>query len=381
MKSFNSWATAAALLVLALMAIKSTVMIYQNNGQPEIPNTWEGNVFHGAQVYFDQGITSNSGLPIYPMDHDTPIQKLRETRVYTHFLPGDSYLIWAMSLMTRSTEVVFKYGRFVPLILTLFLMWIFSQTSTELLFPRWRWAQPAFLAVMAIAPNFYKWSISLSGVGFSSVCVMLAMLLPIRFKYSPKILLAAFVLGFVSMYLLMTQIFVLCFAPIIAWLLSPQKEKFQNTFKISIAIGLGITTAYILHFFQVASFLESWALAWQDQMGTFFARGDSRQGISRLELIAQYSGHVRSFFRVSVLQMLITGLPLIALTPELKSRRLQLLGALLLSTLACYIFPTLMRHTALMHWHVFPHIFMMLYAVWVFVILNFISQKWMRRHS
>src|SRR3990172_7656007 len=105
MPSFPSWfkfvkRNGPALLlalILLVLASKSIALILHNGPGAWTEATWEGSVFYAVSAFLNDGLAATWGLPVYPLDHLTPIELLRKTRVYTHFLPGDSYLVYLLA--------------------------------------------------------------------------------------------------------------------------------------------------------------------------------------------------------------------------------------------------------------------------------------------
>lgn len=371
------------LAIVLLFLTKASAVAFKVGSEPNHPNTWEGNVVHAAKVYLSEGLTKDAGLPIYPMHHETPVEKLQKSNVYTHFFQGDSYAIYAFGKVVGDSQRLVLMSRFIPLFLTLIAMLFFAQEVRDRVLGGWQWGAAWVLGLMAITPNFYFWSSSVTGVGYSSACVLLGLMLGLRISetdaLSPKRRYlfwgTSFVLGLISIYLVMTHVFAVCAAPWIGALLNPRAKRVLPGFKLSFIVGLGIVAGYLLHFWQVAAFLESWSLAFQDQFHTFFARGDDRSGISRVSAIGLFSDYARPFFRIGTLPLTISALFGAWLLRSKARSRSRNATAVILSCIASYAFILLMRQSAVVHWHVYPHVFALLYLTWMVVILQVAAER------
>jgi hypothetical protein len=267
------------------------------------------------------------------------------------------------------------------LLASLYLLYVLNRV----VFKGWLWGSLLVAVPLLVNPAMRYWILNLHGHAYSSSIILSLMALGMAENFdksrprSPVLviagILAAFLGGFYSNYMLMTGTFVVFAAPAVGFFLGVQSQaslqsNWGRPLKLCFAVGLGLVASQALHFYQVANFLESWSLAWQDLFGTALARGADQVATTRLMLIGQYSIHVRTFFNVGSIAMVVYGILFCFLHQKpFRETRFKVL-ALVIAFCASYGWIMAMKTHSIIHTHVNPRIFLLLYCSFLIVMAS-----------
>ncbi len=367
----------ALTLLVTAFVIKEADMIRAAGKAPldHADGVSEVNSRSGALFYQEEGPFRTWGLPKYQgYVYDTPVEEIKNSFIYTHYLPGPDYIQWfGYSLFGNTWEGV-QLTRFIPLLHILLSVLFLSLVCEKYIFKNWQWGTFWLAGFLFWVPAMTWWVLNLHGHAFSTSYLLTLMGLGILGAQNPStrnrrlIYTATFVLGFLSMQMLMTAAFVTAAAPIAGAYLASTEHK---GWKLGFTAGLGLVFAFVLHFFQIAA-LFGLDAAWKDQILTAIDRGVDHGPPTRLMLIGQYSDHVWRFFRVGALSMVTSGLFAIWLhrhTPR------SFIYALFVAVFAGYGWIMVMKHHSVIHTHVNPRIFFVLYATWIIILVHLAYEK------
>ncbi|MGE0614111.1 MAG: hypothetical protein AB7P04_00600 [Bacteriovoracia bacterium] len=347
-------------------------MIRHFGPSPAIQHTAEAMTIEGIREFLRDGFGPTYGLPVFKgFNHETPIAKLRETFVYTHYLPGDSYLSWIPFRLLGGDDSTIPYARMLPLLCTLAAVLFLILTAAREVVPAWPWSRAALALPLFLAPAIYQWGLTLVGVSYADALTLAGLALGMRKAVKTPWWWA---LGFAGIYVQFTSVFVICASPLVGRLLRPERLNWRRGLRDSFVVGLGILAGYAVHFTQVALFLASFSDAWQDQIATYLGRSGGAP-VPLLKLVFEYSQHVAGFFRIGAFQMLALSFLAAWLYLGPRHRRAQFAAASGLALVASYVWIVLMRHSAVVHYFIFPHVFVLLYACWAVILVSVIAQR------
>jgi len=339
----------------------------------------------GVKNYLLNGPSKTAFLPDWPgFQLETTVEELQGSSIYTHYFPGPGYIVYAAFLVFGDSPLTWQWVRLVPLLCIFFSLLLLTWSLEVRVFNGWPWGKVGVGLFLFFVPALKWWAISLHGHAYTTACILMGFSLGLLasktswYKEGRRSLwvpLACFALGFISNYMLLTAAFVVCAAPMVGGFLSPEPGCTKRAIKLSFWVGIGLTGAWIIHLGQVAWLLDSWALAWEDQVGTAVARSTAfKEGPNRIQLIGQYSHHVRRFFFVSALSMLSLSFFALWLHPKHPQKARWVL-ATLIASLAGYAWIMLLKNHSIDHPHVNPRIFMLQYVVFLAVLGRLASQK------
>ena len=327
----------------------------------------EKNSSEGARQFLRDGFFATSFLPRYEesLNLDSGSPAIRESDIYTHYFPGPDYVLAASYALFGSEATVFQWTRLIPLAHVLVSVLLFVVAAERKLWPDDRWITPLLALLVLLPPAMREWAISLHGHAYTSAYVLLGLALGLSADDSRHRLgkiAAAFALGFLSNYMLLTAAFVVCAAPLSGSLLSPRRSDHRLAFALSGAIGLGLVAAFGVHYLQIANQF-GWNEARLDQFGVLAVRsGAASAGTSGGDLFDQYQTDVARFFGLSPLLMLLIGFWGGLCQPGPLRARLNPVLAVTLASAASWAWIFLMREHALKHGHVNPRIFLLVYV-------------------
>ncbi len=376
MKDSRVWFIAVALAFLVKQAFY--LPSYGDFGFND--TTSEQLTYHATQSFVRDGLAASAGLPVYHFVTESPMQaELLKTGIYTHFLPGPEYALWCWTKLAGSAKSGLWLARLFTTLLTFGATLLFAHAAGRALFPNVAWAQSLIAGAIFFAPGIYAWAPTIYGNIHSSVAILLSLTLAVRCleeagpmarKSWRWAFLAAIAIGFYSNEMLLEGAFAVFFAPLVLLLMfEPSPERTRRARGLALALGLGLIAAFVIHLFQVAAVLNSFANACLDQFGTFITRSENRGG-TRLQIIGNFSQHAGGQFRVSALNMLVFGSCFIALWHAPKAHKARWIGALFLSCVAGYLFPFVLKgHSEVHYWRV-PRAFLIEFAVFLLVIVE-----------
>lgn len=336
----------------------------------------ESNSMMAAQIWVKQGIASTYGIAIYPdYVQESPVQKLREMRAYTHYFPGPDYVLYGIFTVFGDSPTVVMWGRLVPIFLVLWGLWFFSQQLLNLIKPRWEWCVPLVFAAVLLAPQVYQMVVSYHGLSYMTAWILFALGVGMH----PRLSMAkksglAFLFGFLSHQFNLTGTFVVFAAPAVGALFLGGEKHYKDAVRLSFFVGVGMVVAFVIHFLQLAA-LVGWDDAWLDQFGTAINRGTWDEPPSRIQLIGIYSRLVNGGYRIGSISMLVSGLFFLWLIRDQKLAKWRYAGALVLSFVASYVWILLLKKHSVIHQHLNPMIFVFLFATWLVVLCHLIANR------
>lgn len=368
-------ARAATALVVLIFVVKSIAGIVHLSGRLHDQDTGsEDNTITGSKAFIHDGFAQSCGLPKYGRYNlDSPSKPILESDYYTHYFPGPDYILTIVYKIFSPSDRATQWARLIPFLHFLLASLLFLWLAQTRLWPRQEWATPIVAAFILFAPANRAWIYNLHGHGYVSAYTLFALSLGMwaastpsrkRLTRSLPLCLVAACLGFASNYMLLTNAFVVCAAPLVGALLvtgaaaKEDKQTLLTGFWLSFSVGLGLVGAYIVHLVQIAC-MFNWHEALLDQLGTFSARIHKVEGLqnnaapaTRIQLLGRYSDHVYTFFGMSSFAMLVVGL-------LFSGRQKRHQWAMVLAVLAAYAWILALPSHARAHYHVNPRIFLL----------------------
>jgi hypothetical protein len=345
----------------------------------------------GANNFIKDGLFETAMLPVWPqLEQETPIQKLKDSHVYTHYFPGPDYYVTLWFWIFGNSDTSYQWSRLGPLFCIIFSVLALTWSLSKTLFIGWEWSAPTFALLVFFVPALNFWSINLHGHAFSTTVILLAFAMGNlttlkRFQTQRTVMyfsIFCFICGFISNYMLLTASFAVFFAPTIGACLSTQPVNAKLAFTLSFCVGLGLVGAFVVHLWQIAIYLDSWPDAIHEQFSTAVLRTTAEKvGPNRVMLIGQYSHHVRRFFWISSITMVLLGFFFVWLHESLILIKKQLGAALVLSFFAGYAWIMLLKNHSIDHPHVNPRIFMPLFVTWVGILVSVGNNRWLERNK
>lgn len=340
--------------------------------------TSEALTVDATHIFVEQGFKPSAGLVIYKsLKTEGPLAEfLQKTGIYTHFFPGPEYALSIPFSLVKDERVAIALGRIPPLMLVFLSILLFAWLCEARTFNNWAWGKSILAAWIFSTPGIYSWAPSIYGHGYSTACVFFGLCLGLKSgdelsRKSAKWLRAlAFMLGFTVIYMLLEGVLIAVAAPLVGSLLYARSKKPREGLILSVFVGLGVASAFLVHFIQVAVALGSVHNAWLDQLGIALNRTEQRNQITRMQMLGQWSRHGGDQFRVDALTMLLTGLFAAWLHFGDRVRRTRLALAVLLACVAAYAFPLLLKvHSETHFWRV-NRVFQLLLATFAAVMVS-----------
>jgi len=331
-----------------------------------------------AVRYFRKhGLLSTMGLQHYDgFWSDTPVAHPSGDPIYTHYLPGPEYALLGLVGLAGDSRNALIRLRLVPSALVLLSVLVLGFVARTHAFCGWRWAPPLVCGLLLVVPGTWYWSLSLYGHSYSTACTLLGLALGFAAAHSEgqsgqhrRLLLAGVALGFVSNYMLLEACFVVCAAPLVAFLLASRRAPVGFGLQVAVAVGIGLTLAFALHLVQVALVFESFSMAVEDQFQTALRRMAEKRPPHRPELLLRLSEAAGQMFVVEALPMLGAGLVAVWAFSQERWRRQRGVAAVALATIAAYVYPMLFKHHAVLHMYRVPRLFVLLYATFILILV------------
>lgn len=340
----------------------------------------ESNSIMAAQIWVKQGIASTYGIAIYPnFVQETPINKLREMRAYTHYFAGPDYVLYGIFSIFGDSPTVILWGRLIPVFLVLSGLWFFTRQVLLLVKPRWEWCAPIIFAAVLLAPQVYQMVVTYHGLSYMTALIFFAFGVGLHPRLSvSKKMFFSFLLGFLSHHFNLTGTFVVFAAPAVGTLFLGGKDIYKTAVRLSFFVGLGMVSAFVLHFAQLSA-LVGWKDAWVDQFGTAVNRGTWNEPPSRLQLIGIYSRLVNGGFRIGSIAMLASGLFFIWLIRDQKFEKRRYSLGLIAAFVASYTWILLMKKHSVIHQHLNPMTFVFLFAAWLVILCQLVSDRALKK--
>lgn len=327
-----------------------------------------------ATNYLKDGFTSSAFLPKYggPNNENSPSQPILESPYYTHFFPGPDLLLGFVYKVFGSDPTVTKWARLLPMLHVFLAVMLLCLLAETLIWQRNPWIKGVAAAFLLFPPAMRPWALHLHGHAYTSSYILFGLCLGLvadRQKLRSWLPICAFILGFFSIYMLMTSVFVVFAAPFVASLLVPNREAsfHRQAAWLSFWVGVGLVAAFAVHFLQIVN-LFSLHDAILDQFGTALVRASGNRNGSacgRGQILGQYSNHVYGFFGLSSLSMFLGGAFMAWLYRGPKRDRMKLFFAILGAGIASYFWVIVMHGHACGHLHVNPRIFYLMYSVFI----------------
>lgn len=381
------WLTwdAAAIVSVVLYFYKGVERIASFGDQPlgHAAGDIETLTRDAARIFAEQGLAPTWGLPVYPgYPILSEIPKLRENFVYAHQFPGPEYALAFFYRVFGVSDGVFQWGRLFPLATSLAAVLIFAHHSARVLFGGSRKARAILLMLSLSLPVLGHWSLQWAGQSYATSFLFLLFALSLEglqtaSKCSRRLVgWAGFALGFATMYNHLPFAFVSIAMPLVAFqFLAPETRSFARLRSLTLLFGFGLTAAFTLRFFQLAGYLDSFALAWESQLQIAKLRATSDFGgadATRVMLIGQYSAHVGRFFPVNAIPMGLLGLFFAWLSRLPDRMRRDRMLAVGLAFASCYAWIFLMKNFSIHHTHLHPRVFLALYIPWILLIAELV---------
>ena len=365
MKGLSRLFLIAILEAFILLQIATCI---ERGGQPlrRLDAQSEKNSSYGAERFVRDGFGGTSFLARYDsaLNLDSGSAVIRESDIYTHYFPGPDYVLAAVYAVFGTGETVLRWSRLLPLAHVLVAVLLLLALAERRLWPGREWITTVMFALALYPPALRDWSLSVHGHSYSSAYIMLGLSLGLlggEGRHRPWRIAAAFVLGFLSNYMLLTGAFVVCAAPLVGSLLVPDRRSQGFAVALSGTVGLGLLAAFGVHYLQIVSQF-GWSEAWRDQFGVFTARASvGVPGTSAMELFYQYKTEVLRYFGITPVVMLLIGLWGSVGYPGSARARLALGLGVTLAFASSWAWIFLMRQHSFEHWHVNPRIFLLVY--------------------
>lgn len=364
---------------------KSLVPVFEFGERSHFTDaTSEEYIMNGAKNFIEQGFAVTWGLPKYDGTMtETPVKKIYDMKVYTHFLPGPDYLVAGFYKIFGINGTAIKAARIFSILILFIALLVFSLRASRVLIPSSTWTIGGpvfFFTALWTAPAVYKWSGSLFGHPLSSAMILFSIILGFSSKTSLRTWVLAIGVGVISNLFLLEGAFVTAAGPLIGALLAGKcsnPNAIKRALGLSVAVGVGLLAIWLIHFAQVAFFLESWTLAIQDQIGTALSRGDIRENPTRIQMLGRVSEAVGSHFRVGAFSMFVFGGFCLWLACPKKESVVgkQLMTALLIAGFSSYCFPLLMVLHSYVHLFRVPRLFLLEYVVFITVTAKVIQWR------
>jgi len=363
------------LLISAGFVTKEIALILHGGfGHYNTDATTEGFALGAANRFLSDGLAKTCGLPtIPPFETETPIEKIRKSYVYTHFLPGPEYFSFIVFKIFGYSLTSIAWSRLVPMFFVLISILLFVIVCEKRLFNNWPWGKVILAPWLFSLPGIYLWAITHHGNAFSTAFIIFSLTIGLlagdevikeNRRYRLLLLASAFFVGFMSNFMFLEGAFVTFIAPIVGVLITDNYKNWREGLWLCFFTGCGLFAAWFIHFLQVAAFVGSLSDAWIDQIGTALLRAEDRQPPSRIQMIGKFSEYAGHHFRVGGLTMLFTGFFGAWLMFVNNARKRAICLSLFLALIFSYMFPMLMKHHSIIHSFRVPRIFVLMSFVW-----------------
>jgi hypothetical protein len=322
----------------------------------------------GAREFLAEGFGPTAGLPRYGphSSRDSGSEAILRSDVYTHYLPGPDYVLAAGIAVLGDEPASLAWIRLLPLLHVVLAVLALVRVAEWTLWGGHRLIAPLVAFALLFTPAMRPWALSLHGHAYTSAYLLLGLALGLAGAQGGRLRwlrLAAFVLGFLSNYMLLTAAFVVCAAPLVGAMLAGRDwRSAREGFWLAVLTGLGLTAAFGVHFLQVAS-LFGLREAVRGQLGVAGVRLSPAWPGWRTELLVSYELRVGRFFHVGLASlMLALGLAGAWLFAGPASRRIRLACAALIASAASWAWIFAVPGHSLHHKHVNPRLFLLLFA-------------------
>ncbi len=369
----NGYFRIALTVVLAGLAAKAVPFLKSGATYHFTDMTSEQFIVGGARSYVDGGWFTHYGLPTYEgFRTETPIKKIQETGVYTHFLPGPDVFMGLMLTVSGDHHGTFVLARLLILAFLLFSLARLAYALRDRVFEHQPWKAIVVITLVALVPATYRWTMSIFGNTIWTACVFLLIAQGLRSGPSCTDYVKSGLWGGLALFMFLEGAFVAACAPICGALLCLEpdwRRSLATGTRHALAAGTGMIAIFGLHFVQVALFLGSLSHAWTDQIGTALTRGEHRDGPDRWAMFEAMNAWVRGHFYIGIWAMVVLGA--IAVFTQWRRGRRSPAGVLAIAAAvsAGYAFPLLLIHHTFIHSFRTPRFFMLLFIVcWTLVL-------------
>lgn len=277
-------------IIFGLLVLKEIIYIqtFRNEVSPIADGYSEANTTRGGVFFFENGVTSFSGLPdiLYGdllLDKGSvPLMKAQGEIphvAYTHYPPGPEYMAWIGYHIVGKGN--FNALRFLPILLSVLAGYFFLSVNFGLLGGGIRGL--IFSLMLILPPMFSNFMHGLHHQQYSFLLFQTQMALAILFctkeVRKPLYLISFLLLGFFQGYLTFDYAFLasLFIIPFYIYFAAP----FFTLVGIGLASGISFTAAHLLHFYQVVNYYGDVQKALADFTDSAAHRSHNAEGIDK----------------------------------------------------------------------------------------------------
>lgn len=383
----NRIALALFIVLATLFLGRGTAVIFKHgsNMMSEACGDIEALVKEASENFIDEGFTKRVGLPVYRgYPNESPIERLREERVYAHLLPGPEYVLTAFYAVFGKTDRIFQLSRFFPLLLQLVTITLLAMILEREYFDRWPWAKVVISLGLFFIPAQKNWVLQLAGqsIAYSFIFALAALSVVSAHderRASGARLAAAFLIGYASLYNWLPFCFAVASVPLAITLLSPRETpNVRAATFLTLAAFIGLGMAFITRLIQIAIYLGSFSQAIQSQVGIAklrVARTVAETHVSVLQVIGRYSHAIEPFFYIKAFTLIVIAAFVLWLCDRSIKIRRRWFAGLMVSAIGAFMFGALMRNFAMAHQHLHPRTFVVFFLCGILVAIHVAVDK------
>lgn len=377
-----------AMIALAAFFVgRGTAVILKHgpNMMSEACGDIEALVKEASENFIDEGFTKRIGLPVYKgYPNESPIERLREERVYAHLLPGPEYVLTSFFAVFGKTDGVFQFSRFFPLFLQLVSIVVLALMLEREYFSGWPWAKVVIAGALFFIPAQKNWVLQVAGQSIAYALIFGLALISIRTahddrKFRLKRLTGAFALGFASLYNWLPFCFAFASVPLTFALLSPrERPNVRGAVFLTIAALAGLGAAFATRLIQIAVYLGSFSQAIESQVGIAklrVARTVAETHVGVLQVIGRYSHAIEPFFYIKGFTLIVIAGFVLWISDRPAALRWRWFGGLMAAAFGSFLFGAFMRNFAMAHQHLHPRTFVVLFLSGILVALHVAVEK------
>jgi hypothetical protein len=361
----------------------------------------EANSIRAGENYVDHGFFSNSGLPMHayggqfpydgfaaPMALTDPDIKF-QTQAYTHYPQGPDVIEGGLALVLGKARI--GLHRLFPILVSALAMAFFGYSLMRRLGPPVGVAAFAACAAVPMFSNmmhhlhFLSYTLALLLVEFGALLHLFSTEGRERRRWLALLGLTAYFQGWMSF----DYCFVVIFAPaVLAYLDWPGKgaRKVKDVLLAVFIAGACFTLAHVTHFMQVVHYYGSFQVALDDFRGSAKYRSAAAQPLMAQlrELITQHGSvlfvQTNKYFEITFGATLGVALAVFAVVCVLRrqggadSFLVRNVPGVLFAAIACGLWLIVMRAHALIHWHVLPRHWILLYVALVVAVAGEVAR-------
>lgn len=374
-----------ALSVFFLGRGTAVILKHGPNMMSEACGDIEALVKQASENFIDEGFTKRIGLPVYKgYPNESPIERLREERVYAHLLPGPEYVLTAFYSAFGKTDRVFQMSRFFPLVLQLITIVLLAVVLEREYFDRWPWAKVVIALSLFFIPAQKNWVLQIGGQSIAYALIFLMAIVAIRSAHDDRRvswprMLGAFSLGYASLYNWLPFCFAVASVPLAMALLSPRdRPNIRAALFLTVATLAGLGAAFFTRLTQIAVYLGSFSEAIQSQVGIAklrVARTVAETHVSVIQVVGRYSHAIEPFFYIKAFTLIVIAAFVLWLCDRSAEVRRRWFAGLFVSAFGAFLFGALMRNFAMAHQHLHPRTFVAFFLCGIVVALHVAVEK------